>query len=215
LELLRLVAGPVPNFAPRINLRDDDHRSADRALEAIDLGGEAILIGVHPGSEPTVPQKRYPTGQLQATILHVAERCPSAQFLVFFGGEPADERAKFAALHPRVHVISDLPLRTVAAIEARCRVLLSGDTGLAHIAAALGVPVVVVAGPTQVRSTCPRGSRIEVVRTEEELDCMPCFGTPLYGRCAHVRCMVTIAPDRVASAVMLAVRASEVQRCTP
>jgi ADP-heptose:LPS heptosyltransferase len=108
-----------------------------------------------------------------------------------------------------------LPLRTVAAIEARCRVFLSGDTGLAHIAAALGVPVVVVAGPTQVRSTCPRGSHIEVVRTEEELDCMPCFGTPLYGRCSHVRCMVTIVPDRVARAVIHRIQAGEVQQCVP
>ena len=50
--------------------------------------------------------------------------------------------------------------------------LVSGDTGVAHLAAALGTPTVVLFGPTDPELTAPRGP-VEVLR--RAVPCAPCF----------------------------------------
>jgi heptosyltransferase-2 len=206
LALLELAAGPLPHYEPVVELSPDDERSAERVLSTLGLPSGALLLGIHPGSEPKVPQKRYPGALLRDVVLRLLA-AEEVHALVFFGGEPADEREVYRGLHERLHVVADLPLRTVAALIARCHVFLAGDTGLAHIAAARGVHVVTIAGPTQVRSTGPRGPRTVTVATETPLACMPCYETPLYGTCGHVSCMTTLAPARVAAAVSRALAA--------
>jgi heptosyltransferase-2 len=75
---------------------------------------------------------------------------------------------------------------------ARLRCLVSGDTGVAHLAAAVGVATVTLFGPTDRRLTAPRG------RDSRTLDrgapCAPCF----LPRCPidHV-CLTGIEPDEV------------------
>jgi heptosyltransferase-2 len=78
---------------------------------------------------------------------------------------------------------------------ARVDVLVSGDTGVAHLAAALGIPVVVLFGPTDPALSAPRGRVTTIVKA---VPCAPCF----YPRCPidHV-CMRVIEVHEVASAV--------------
>jgi lipopolysaccharide heptosyltransferase II len=58
------------------------------------------------------------------------------------------------------------------ALLAEIDALASGDTGVAHLAAALGTPVVVLFGPTEPRLTAPRG-KVAVIRGD--VPCAPCF----------------------------------------
>jgi len=58
------------------------------------------------------------------------------------------------------------------ALLAELDALVSGDTGVAHLAAALGTPVVALFGPTDPRLTAPRGP-VAVVRGD--VPCAPCF----------------------------------------
>jgi ADP-heptose:LPS heptosyltransferase len=80
------------------------------------------------------------------------------------------------------------------ALLAVVDVLVSGDTGVAHLAAALGTPVVALFGPTDAGLTAPRGSA-RVVR--HDVPCSPCF----YRTCPIEHpCMAGIAPERVREA---------------
>lgn len=58
------------------------------------------------------------------------------------------------------------------AVLAECDALVSGDTGVAHLAVALGTPVVTLFGPTDPQLTAPRGPGV-VLR--HPVPCAPCF----------------------------------------
>ena len=76
---------------------------------------------------------------------------------------------------------------------ARCRLMVSTDSGPRHIAAALGLPVVTLLGPTLptwIENASVRGPMLST-----ELDCLGCGkrNCPL----GHHRCMTDLLPDRV------------------
>lgn len=94
-------------------------------------------------------------------------------------------------------------LLTVAAILARCDLMITGDTGPMHLAAAVGVPIVAVFGPSDPKRYAPRGLRDVVVRID--LPCAPCNRIRLPpARCTGRTpdCLALITPDRVAEAAL-------------
>ena len=97
-------------------------------------------------------------------------------------------------------------LQGTGALLRRAAALVSGDTGVMHMAVAVGTPVVALFGPTVRRfGFFPYTSRADVI--ELGLPCRPCSskGGP---RCplGHHRCMVDIAPDAVLASVVRGIR---------
>ncbi|MBX7170826.1 MAG: lipopolysaccharide heptosyltransferase II [Pyrinomonadaceae bacterium] len=76
------------------------------------------------------------------------------------------------------------------AILSLCDLLVSNDTGPAHISAALGTKTIVIFGPTNPKTTYPIGS--EIIR--REVDCSPCM---LRDCPIDHRCMTRISADEV------------------
>jgi ADP-heptose:LPS heptosyltransferase len=61
---------------------------------------------------------------------------------------------------------------TVAAVQQRLDLVVTGDTGPMHLAQAVGTPIVAVFGPSDPVRYAPRGLRDRVVRVD--LPCSPC-----------------------------------------
>ena len=172
---------------------------ADRLWSQTGLDQHEVL-GIHAGS--SLPRdKRLPAEKFRIVIQNFLDRFPDAPVLLFFGPEDEDILPQFSGIDERVMFVSDQPLRTVARLISKLRALLAGDTGLGHIAAAFGVPVVTLAGPTQVSSTRP-WSNENIILRNGDLPCMPCFGTALYGHCPYnVMCMEGISVTQILEAL--------------
>lgn len=93
-------------------------------------------------------------------------------------------------------------LAETAAVIQRSSLLLSGDSGVLHVAVGLGVPTVSLFGPGRSNKWAPQGSKHVVIN--KELSCSPCttFGNtptcPIYARC-----MREITVDEVFNAVTI------------
>jgi heptosyltransferase I len=82
-------------------------------------------------------------------------------------------------------------LPELIAIIRKAKFVISNDSGPMHIAAALGIPVFAIFGPTDPQRTGPYGKGHTIIRTEEP--CAPCFKKT----CEDVKCLEGLSVDKV------------------
>lgn len=173
LLLLQPLALPAVTRAPALTAPKEgsESREAVRALLAeVGAGeGRGPRVGLHLGAE-FGPSKLWPVERLGELCRGLVNRGARPMLL----GAPADLPTA-EAVRERVTVPSlvgrDSP-SLLSAVLAELDALVCGDTGVAHLAAALGTPVVSLFGPTDPYLTAPRG-RVAVV--SHPTPCAPCF----------------------------------------
>ena len=75
--------------------------------------------------------------------------------------------------------------------------MVSNDSGLMHVAAALNRPLVAIYGSSSPEFTPPLSGKVELLATG--IECQPCYRRECpYG---HLRCLTGIPPDMVAEAI--------------
>lgn len=124
------------------------------------LSGEARpIVALHPGSGS--PAKNWHALGYAAVLGALAE-----EYSVVLVAGPADSQA-LAAIEARttarVVFARDLPLPRLAALLAACTALVGNDSGIGHLAALLGLPVVSLFGPTESALWRPWGERVRVL----------------------------------------------------
>ncbi len=98
-----------------------------------------------------------------------------------------------------------LSVPAMAAVVRRAALLVSIDTGPAHVAAAVGARVLVVFGPTDPARYAPRGPG--VVRTlTHDVPCRPCHGTPAAKACRDNVCLRLLPAERLAAEALAMLR---------
>ena len=93
----------------------------------------------------------------------------------------------------------DLSLPAAAALIGKCRVLVGNDTGLLHMARAVGTPVVGIYGSTTPLWSGPAPR--EGVALYKGLSCSPCFQRECPLREGRLACLETIEVEEVTQAV--------------
>jgi ADP-heptose:LPS heptosyltransferase len=102
-----------------------------------------------------------------------------------------------AGLRDRVHLDAvGLGVPDMAALVRAAALLISVDTGPAHVAAAVGARVLVAFGPTDPARFAPRGPG-EVRTIVHDIACRPCHGTPEAKRCRENRCLGLLPAERL------------------
>lgn len=171
----------APDEAPSVAV---DPAAEARAAALLPAGP---LLGIVPGSN--FPSRRWPAERFRAAAEAVAGRFGLSPFVV---GAPA-ERDILVRAAPEGAPILDGPLSEVAAAFRRTRLLLTNDTGPVHLAACLGVPAVVVAGPF-LSAPYAKG----FVLHRPGLPCRPCERADCPAAFGHA-CMRGVEPDEVAA----------------
>lgn len=127
------------------------------------LDGRALIV-LHPGSGGKY--KCWPLDRYFALAERLAER--AGAFILFLAG-PAEAGATtariedFARDRERMGCISGSELSLVAALLSRCELFIGNDSGVSHLAAAMGAPVTALFGPTDPALWAPVGGNVRVI----------------------------------------------------
>ena len=115
--------------------------------------------------------------------------------IILFGtpGEVAVSNAIIAGMkHKPVDLTGKTAIGDLPALLSQCHLFLGNDSGAMHVAAAVGLSVVAVFGPTDPEGTSPVTTRFSIV--QQKPYCSPCF----LKRCpTDHRCMKSVTPDMV------------------
>lgn len=134
---------------------DDAHWQAYPAVSALVPGRYLCL---HPGARAA--DRRWPPEHFAAVGDALAQATGLAVVLTGSGEETALTRTVAAAMRtPAIDAAAPVPVGALAALIARSRLLLSNDTGSSHLAAALGVPSVVVFRASDLERWAPLDTR--------------------------------------------------------
>jgi len=166
--------------------------------QRLGLGAAGPVAAFAPGA--VGPSKRWPAGY----YAEAARRLVSEGFSVWVVGGPGETAlaAEIAAGSDRVRDLTGADLRNAILALAAADVAVSNDSGLLHVAAALGTPSIGIFGPTSPWHWAPLNPLAAVIETATSVECRPCHKpTCRYG---HHRCMREIPPARVVAAVRAA-----------
>ncbi len=187
---------------PPTELHVDEACAAAVAQYLADAGLESAprcMIAVAPGAQWKT--KQWPVARFAAAARELSVRHDAT--IVLLGDRHDRPLAQAFQQHvaaPVIDAVGHLPLMQTAALLQQCRLLLCNDTGLMHMATALGIPVVPVFGPTvQALGFYPFQAVAQVV--SHPLPCRPCTtkGSKACPR-GHHDCMRRIAPEQVVAA---------------
>jgi heptosyltransferase-2 len=124
----------------------------------------APLIALHPGSGS--PSKNWPVDRWCELASWLLQRTPRSTLLLVSG--EADTRAATElsrALPPNsILVANNLPLPRLAAILQSCALFVGHDSGVSHIAAAVGIPATLLFGPSDSEIWAPKNPKVSILR---------------------------------------------------
>ncbi|MCX7753015.1 MAG: hypothetical protein N2443_09135 [Blastocatellia bacterium] len=150
---------------PRLALLKEDHEAAERMLRAfgIEATDDSLqLIAIHPGSGSR--RKCWPVDRF-ARLLQALDRSDRT-FLLIEGPADRDVVEPLWTLHaagdragisPRLVRVTNAPLPQLAAVLARSHLFVGHDSGVTHLAASVGTPVIALFIATDPRRWGPRG----------------------------------------------------------
>jgi lipopolysaccharide heptosyltransferase II len=154
------------------------------------------LVVINPGSD--WPAKRWPIERYAEVVQRLNGLFPNVEFGVI--GTHAERELAFVikkAVEENVFILSGkTPLEILPAVLERATLVLTNDSGPAHIARAVGTPVVILAGPSEPAYVTVHG-RNESLVIQHPVPCAPC----LKYSCDRQDCWKAITVDEVVEAL--------------
>lgn len=175
-----------------------DADTQQATLTKFSLSTEKPVLGLCPGAE-FGPAKQWPI-EHYATV---ANEMINQGYQVWLFGSAKDKETT-ETIKSLVHsdnqtsvfnLAGDTSLIEAVDLLAACKTVVSNDSGLMHVAAAVGCHVVGVYGSTSPKYTPPLAEKVDIVSTD--IECRPCFKRecPL----GHLKCLKELKPSNVLS----------------
>ena len=175
-----------------------DAENAVRQLARLGLNTERPAVAFMPGAEYG-PAKQWPAHHFAQLAKDLIARGHQVWILGSAKDRAVGDTIAQAAADDRLHnLCGQTELGDVVDLLSLCTSAVSNDSGLMHVAAALGKPMAAIYGSSDPRHTPPLSPQARVIYLG--LDCSPCFERqcPL----GHTRCLHDIHPDQVLQALV-------------
>lgn len=165
---------------------------------SVSVGGHRPRVAVAPGSR--WPAKNWPPDHFAAVVRRLRDETSATVYVLGSAEErPLAERiVDEAKVDGVVNLAGERSLPELGGYLQAMDLMVANDSGLAHLAAAVGTPVLGIYGPTDPSRTGPYGSQHRVLTAQ--VPCRPCFSR----RCpdgTHA-CLRQITPNRVAEVAL-------------
>ncbi len=200
LAIVASVGVPVTGFIPtRLTVTHEADTNITRKLDARGINADDDIALLHPAA--AFDTKQWATENFARIAEHLAAH--KLKIVALAAKHERTTLEKLRALS-RVSLIAfdDLTLPEVTALAARAQVFVGNDSGIAHIAAAVRTPSVVIFGSSNVAHWRPwmpnRDVPVEVVR--EEMPCQPCAGYECLAF-DEPECIKRVTVERVMAAI--------------
>jgi len=185
----------LPHLSPTANALE----AARARLHAVGIQMDAYVV-LCPGAEYG-PSKRWPAARFAALAQSILKVKPAASVVLL--GSPSDsaigvEIVSSTTSNGRIfNWCGATSLDEAIAIIGMCSNLVSNDSGLMHIGAALEVPQIAIFGSSDPNHTPPNSAKATIISLH--LPCSPCHQRecPL----GHLNCLNQISPERVFAAL--------------
>lgn len=158
--------GAVPGAEPPLPIFHVPAAAEAWAADLLTTADRRPLIALHPGSGAFAPARRWPAPRWAA--LADALISSGCRVLLVGGVEEAELRRSVLGAMRHAGQVIDLGGRTtlpeLGALLRRCTLMIGNDSGLTHLAASVGTPVLGIFGPTDPRAWGPYGGEPWTVR---------------------------------------------------
>jgi heptosyltransferase-2 len=189
LQMLRQLGIDGGERRLQLALSDEERAGAAGRL------GTGAWIAVNPGASYGAAKRWIPERFAAVADALAAE---TGAGIVLTGGPGEMEIGRDIERAMRVapvNLIGQTSVRELMAVLAQCRLMVTNDSGPMHIAAAFGVPLVAIFGPTDHTTTSPLAENCRIVRSAA--DCAPC----MLRECpTDHHCMTDVSADDVLAA---------------
>jgi heptosyltransferase-2 len=190
-QLAEVPGTPPTRPLPEVKLRVDQANLLI-TLRRLGLSSAKPVAAFCPGAEYG-PAKRWPTRHFSA----LAKKLAAQGYAVWLFGSDKDrnigEEIARSSDGTTVNLCGRTDLASAIDLLSLAEVVVSNDSGLMHVAAAVGCPVVALYGSSSPEHTPPLAANARLVRIG--IYCSPCFARecPL----GHFKCMNDLTPERV------------------
>jgi heptosyltransferase-2 len=192
LEMVKALGCQASSADIHLQAGRESELLAESLMRRFGMKEDRMLIGMAPGAAYGPAKKWFPERFAEVSD-RLMDTFPAQTIL--FGSTGDRDSAMLVRQHakfPLHDLAGRTSLRETMAIMSRCSLFVSNDSGLMHVAAALGVPTIAIFGSTNPVTTAPAGRRVMIVR--KEVSCSPC----LKKTCpTDFRCMDMIRVDDV------------------
>lgn len=170
--------------------------AARQRLAEWGIAPDERVVGVNPGAAYG-SAKRWPADRFAAVAARLVHDGAAVVVLGAASERGLGETVVAGLGRRAVNAAGLTTVREAMALMSCCRHFITNDSGPMHVAAALGVPVTAVFGPTDPVATSPVGERITIL--QRAVDCAPCR----YRDCPiDHRCMTGVSVEDVYRAVV-------------
>ena len=192
LELVRALGFQAVDRIPSLKVAKDRQVEANQTLKSLGVEESEKIVGISPGATYGSAKEWFPEryGELAGRIAQDLTK----RILIF--GNQSDQRVAAQVREKAKFSLIDLTgsttLAQAVALIARCHLFITNDSGLMHVAAALGIPLIAIFGSTDPEKTGPLSAASRVLR--KPVPCAPCLKT----ECPENRkCMSLLSVEEV------------------